>query len=310
MRNIKLLWGLTVCLTAAVLVLALLLVRVSGSEQGGTAEADPDAERIVAKIGSREIKLGVLKEQLLEKYGAELVNQLLDRDAMQLEADRQGLKITREDVDGELKRMRQGYDSEEQFYESMESQVGLSKAEIREDVYYKLLLEKIATNRIKISDQDVEAYIKQHPEEFELISTLRIQLIVNGTADQARRTIELFKSGKDFAQLAKERSLDTATASEGGDLGWVEDNDPFIPQEILKAARTLKVGDIGGPIQTAGGFAVILLKDKKEQSKGTSEEIRQSVRKMLALQKAPPMQEIVQSLRDSYKAVILDPELK
>lgn len=310
MRNIKLLWGLVVCLAAAVLVLAVLLVRESGREQDGTAKADLEAERIVARIGSREFKLGILREQLLEKHGAELINQLLDREALQLEAEQESLKITREDVDKELKRMQQGYDSEEQFYESMQSSVGMTKEEIREDVYYKLLQEKIATSNIKVSDQEVDAYIRQHPEEFELVSVLRIQMIKNGTSEQARRTIELFKSGKDFAQLAKERSLDTATASDGGDLGWVEDDDPFTPQEILKAARTLKVGDLAGPIPMADGFAVILLKDKKEESKGTSDEIKESVRKMLALQKAPPMQDIIQSLRDKFKAIIMDPALK
>lgn len=312
MRNIKLLWGLTVCLSAAVLVLGLVAVRLAGrgQEQGPPAGPDPEAERVVARIGDREFKLGVLREQLMDKYGAELMNQLLDREAMRLEAERQGIKLTRDEVDAELKQMQQGYDSEEQFYESMQSQIGLSKEELREDVYYKLLLEAIATAGIKISASEVDAYIREHPEEFQLISLLRIGQIVNKTADQAKRTLELIKSGKDFAQTAKERSLDTATAADGGDLGWVEDNDPFIPPEILKAARSLKVGDIAGPIETADGYAVILLKDKKEQSKGTREELRAKVSKLLALQKAPPLQDVVLSLRNKYESVILDPALK
>jgi foldase protein PrsA len=312
MRNIKLLWGLTACLSVAVLVLGLLVFRYSSREPGkdGTVQPDPEAGRIVARIGDREFKLGDLREQLVEKHGAELINQQLDREAMRLESEKLALKISRDEVDAELKRMQQGYDSEEQFYESMRSQVGMSKEELREDVYYKLLLERIATYNIKVSSQEVDAYIREHPEEFQGVSMLRIQQIINKTADQAKKTMELFRSGKDFAQLAKERSLDTPTASEGGDLGWVEDNDPFIPQEIMKAARSLKVGEIGGPIETAGGFAVILLKDKKDQSKGTPEQIRDKVTKLLALQKAPPMQDIIQSIRTKYKAEILDPALK
>ncbi|WP_438448979.1 foldase protein PrsA [Gorillibacterium sp. sgz5001074] len=312
MRNIKLLWGLTVILSAAVLVLGLLVIRLSGREQGlpDAAAPDPEAERVVAKIGGREFTLGVLEEQLMDKHGAELINQLLDREAVRLESERIAVKVTREEVDRELKRMQQGYDSEEQFYESMKTQVGMSKEEIREDVYYKLLLDAVATSSIKVSGAEVDAYIKEHPEEFHMASLLRIGVIVNKTADQAKRTLELFRSGKDFAQLAKERSLDTASAAEGGDLGWVEDNDPFIPQEYLKAARTLKVGDVAGPVETDGGFAVILLKDKKDQSKGSMEEIRARVTKQLALQKAPPLQDILQSLRKKYDAVILDPALK
>lgn len=308
MRNIKLLRGLAVCLAAAALVLGLLLVRESGKGHRDEGQMpEPSAgDRVVAKIGTREFHLSLLQDQLLEKHGTELLNQLLDREAIRLESDEKGFKISRDEVDAELARMQQGYDSEEQFYESMQTQLGMSKEDIREDVYYKLMLEKIATDAIQVSDSDINQYMKDHPEEFGVTSMLRIQKIVNQTEDQAKRTLELAKSGKDFGTLAKERSLDTATASDGGDLGWVEDNDPFIPQEILKAARALKVGEIAGPVHTDEGYTVILLKDKKEQSKGSPEQIRQNVRKMLSLQKAPPMQDIIQSLRKKYNAVIVD----
>ena len=42
--------------------------------------------------------------------------------------------------------MQQGYESEQQFYESMKSQLGMSEQEIKEDVSNKLLLEKLATS--------------------------------------------------------------------------------------------------------------------------------------------------------------------
>lgn len=308
MRDIRLLRGVTVCLGAAVLVLGLLLAWESGKEADQGREP-PGEDPVIATIGSREFKLSVLEAQLLDKYGSELLNQLLDREALRLEADEQGIKISREEVDAELKSMRQGYDSEEQFYDSMLTQLGLSKEDIREDVYYKLVLEKIATKNIEISDREVQEYINAHPEEFSALSLLRIQKIVNETDDQAQRTLELAQSGTDFGTLAKERSLDTLTASDEGDLGWVEDNDPFISQEILVAARKLAIGELAGPISTEEGFVVIRLKDKREQSKGSPEEIEISVRKMLALQNAPPMQEIVQSLRSKFNAIILVPEL-
>ncbi|MNC41114.1 Peptidyl-prolyl cis-trans isomerase D [compost metagenome] len=205
--------------------------------------------------------------------------------------------------------MSQGYDSEDQFYESMKSQLNMSKEDIREDVYYKLILERIATAAVTVSDQEINQYIKEHPEEFAVTSQLRIQKIISQTEDQAKRTLELAHSGKDFGLLAKERSLDTSTSADGGDMGWLEDNDPFVPPEILKAARKLKVGDVSGPIKTAEGYAVIRLKDKKDVSKGTPEEIKQNVHRILALQKAPPLADITQTLRVKYKTVIEDSEL-
>lgn len=310
MRNIKLLWGLVGCLGAAVLVLGLMVARdgMAGSDE--VAPPDPAAgERVVARVGSKEFKLGILEQQLLQKYGAELLSQLLDQEVLRLEAEEQKIKISREELDAELTRMSQGYDSEEQFYDSMKSQLGMSKEDIREDVYYKLILEKIATAAVVVSDQEINQYIKEHPEEFAVSSQLRIQKIVSQTEEQAKRTLELALSGKDFGLLAKERSLDTSTASDGGDLGWLEDNDPFVPQELLKAACKMKVGDISGPIKTAEGYTVIKLRDKKEVSKGTPEEIQANVHRILALQKAPPFADITRMLRAKYKTVIEDSEL-
>lgn len=309
MRNVKLLWGLTVCLAATVLVMGLLLVRESGEDPEEGQEGGLGEDRVIATIGDRQFKLSMLEEQLLQKHGRELLNQLLDREALRLEGEEQGVKITREEVDAELKTMQQGYDSEGQFYDSMLTQLGMTREDIREDVYYKLIMERIATKAVRVSDSEISKYISDHPEEFGLVSQLRIQKIVNQTKDQAKRTMELAKSGKDFGMLAKERSLDVNSAQDGGDLGWVEDNDPFITPDLLAAARKLKVGEVAGPIQTDEGFIVIRLKDKKEQSKGSPEQIRENVRRMLALQKAPPMQEIVQSLRSKFNAVIVDSAL-
>jgi len=312
MRNEKLLWGMIGCvLTAVMMLIVFFLWETFGEpDQVAPSPSPTGTERSLARIGSVEIKDSVFREQLRRKYGPELLGQMIDREAIRLEGDKQGIKVTRDDIDTELKRMQQGYDSEQAFYESMRNQLGLTKDEIREDVYYKLLLEKVATKDITVTDKQIDDYIKTHPEEFHLTEQLRIEYILNKTLEQAKRTIELYKAGGDFNRLARERSLDTATASEGGDLGWVEDNDPFVPHEILQAARQLKPGQLSGPIETAEGYAVIRLRDRKERSKENPVEVRESVRKMLSLQQAPPLQDVVRQLRASYNAQILDPDLK
>ena len=81
---------------------------------------------------------------------------MLDRYAIQMEADELGFKLTRADIDDELKRMQQGYESEELFYKSMKEQVGMSEPELRQDVNYKLLLERIATKDIHVTDEEIQ----------------------------------------------------------------------------------------------------------------------------------------------------------
>ena len=76
-------------------------------------------------------------------------------------------------------------------------------------------------------------------------------------AEEVKARIE---SGEDFATVAKEVSDDEATASKGGELGWVfrgQKGDAF--DEV---AFSLDPGQIGGPIKMDDGYAIIQVEEK------------------------------------------------
>ena len=87
---------------------------------------------------------------------------MLDREVIRLEGNETGTKVESAEINRELKRMQQGYESEKQFYDSMQSQLGMSEQEIKDDVSNKLLLEKLATASIHITDTQVDTYINEH----------------------------------------------------------------------------------------------------------------------------------------------------
>lgn len=315
MRSVKVLWGIVGLLLAAVLVMTVLLVR-SGGQTPAPAQplpsgTDPSGnekpDKKIAVIGSRTITEEELKERLLEKHGAELLSILLDREAIRQEAERTGISVSREDIEKELLRMREGYESEEQFFRSMKDQLGLTKAELNEDVYYKLLLERIALRTVQVSDAEVDAYMKEHPEEFGSFTQYHLLKIEVKTKEEAAQIVKDLKEGADFASIARKQSIDERSAKDGGDLGWIEEHDPFFPPFLLDAARDLGVNGVSKPIPLKSSFAVIQLKEKRVIEKTVDEDTRAYIRKELGLQKAVPLKKLVQSLRDKYKAHILDP---
>lgn len=314
MKNIAFLTRMVYLLLAVLFILGGVFIYRETGRTLADAAPKPDIQSIidpvVASIGGTDILRSQLTKNLYEVHGVSLLNQMLDRKAIQMEADETGLVLDPNEIELELNRMRQGYDSEEQFYKSMKEQVGLTKAQLRADTYYILLLERIATKDIVISEKEVDDYLKSHNEEFKNKTHMQLQQIITKTLDQANKAIALLNSGKPFAEVAQERSLDAATANDGGDLGWIEENDPFIPAPILKAALGLKAGDISKPIDLGGEFAVIKLRERKEISKGSVEQIRKSVRKQLALQLAKPLTQVTAELRKKRNAVIIDPDLK
>jgi foldase protein PrsA len=273
-------------------------------------ETNEISDKTVAQIGGIEIKQSELVSNLYSTHGSELINQMLDRDAIQMEADELGIKLTRTDIDDELKRMQQGYESEELFYKSMKEQVGMTESELRQDVNYKLLLERIATKDIHISDEAIAAYKKEHSEEFKNTVQLHIEQIEVDSLAAALKVVELLKKGDDFKKVAVENSTDSATSADGGDLGWVEEDDPFVPAPILQAAKILGVGENSQPIKVDTKYYIIQLVDIKENSKGTIEELDAALRKQLALENARPLKDLTADLRKKRNAVILDPQLK
>ncbi|HCR70325.1 MAG TPA: hypothetical protein DIW23_02680, partial [Anaerolineae bacterium] len=81
----------------------------------------------------------------------------------------------------------------------------------------------------------------------------------------ANDVIARLQAGEDFAELAKELSTDTASAVQGGDLGWFGPG-AMVP-EFETAAFTLNApGDITlTPVQSSFGFHIIQLVAKQER---------------------------------------------
>lgn len=95
--------------------------------------------------------------------------------------------------------------------------------------------------------------------------------------ETARQTAEDLsrraREGEDFATLAKENSQDLGSASEGGDLGWVESG--VMVQAFENAMYELSMeAPISDPVQTSFGWHVIQLRDIRESKGMTFEEAR------------------------------------
>jgi hypothetical protein len=73
------------------------------------------------------------------------------------------------------------------------------------------------------------------------------------TEVEAKEIKQLLISGKDFATLAKERSV-APNAERGGDLGNVEKGD-LLP-ELDTAIRNLKIGEVSAIVKTEMGFHI------------------------------------------------------
>jgi peptidyl-prolyl cis-trans isomerase C len=89
-----------------------------------------------------------------------------------------------------------------------------------------------------------------------------VRHILVPTQKEAQDVIDQLNKGGDFAQLAKDKSIDTGSATDGGDLGFIAKGDTVEPFET--AAFGLNVGDYTkAPVESQFGFHVIKLDEKR-----------------------------------------------
>lgn len=88
----------------------------------------------------------------------------------------------------------------------------------------------------------------------------------NMTEEEAIKQInniyQQLKSGKDFAVMAKQYSVDSVSAANGGDLGWVTEGE-LVPQ-FAKMMKESGLNVISKPFKTAFGWHILQVLDRKE----------------------------------------------
>ena len=104
------------------------------------------------------------------------------------------------------------------------------------------------------------------------------------------------ESGDDFGELAKAHSEDTASALNGGDLGWASPG-VMVPQ-FEKVMQETPVGEISEPFQTQFGWHILQVLDRRDYD-NTEEYKRNEARRQLRERKIAEEQELwLRRLRD------------
>lgn len=125
-----------------------------------------------------------------------------------------------------------------------------------------LLLEKEIEDKAKVNDKDVKDYYEKHKADLTTNNQVRASHILVKSEDDAKKILDQVKKGGDFAKLAKDKSIDTGSAQNGGDLGFFS-RGQMVP-EFDKAAFSLKEGELSGLVKTQFGYHIIKVTGRKE----------------------------------------------
>jgi len=122
----------------------------------------------------------------------------------------------------------------------------------------------------------IKAYYQSHLGDFTIPEQVHARHILLTNRKQALSVRRELLHGKDFAALAAEKSRDDGTRALGGDLNWFPRGVMVKPFEDAVFALKKK-GDISQPVKTRFGWHIIQLLGKREASRQTLDEARESI---------------------------------
>ena len=168
-------------------------------------------------------------------------------------APRYGIEVTDDDITEALKEMARGQSetiSDSEFKEWYRQQ--LNETELTDSEYRDL------THTLVLAQRLHEYLAERVPTVAEQV---HLHIIVLESYEDALEVQEKLDAGADFADLAREVSIDEETRENGGDLEWV-------PVEILEgqfewAVLNLDIGEASEPLRTGElAFSIITISEK------------------------------------------------
>ncbi len=283
-------------------------------QRGGAAQRklkqltdlDPDQEPqgagpVVAQIGDRKITLDQLESEL---------NQMPDMQRKQYEAPDKKREYLKSKLFEELlydMALRKEYNKDREVRQQVQR--------IEKMILAQKVLQEEVTQKIQVSQGDLDLYYKANPDEFKIPLSLRISHIQTADEEKANQAKKALDEGLSFAEAVNKFSEDERTKARGGSLGAIYQGGQSISgigsvPEIIQQLITLNKDDVTTPIKSDKGFHIFKITEKTPERQMPFDEVKSQVEARLKQRKASELQtELLQRLLKAEKVKIFDQSL-
>ncbi len=303
-------------LLAVILAVATLFTACSSRPEGAVAKVNGDY--ITKEEFNNEFELyrkmvyGQMSDEELNQDGGNgktlrnnLASQVTDTLVMdklvKAEFDKKKLEISEEDRKEAKDKLFEQAGGEENFKTQLET-MGLTIEEMDAIIEKTLVQNAVRDNFIaenKKSEEEVNAYFEENKDAF---VTYDVSHILVENEDEAKEIKKELDGGADFATIAKEKSIDTGSAQNGGDLGEITMQTNFV-QPFLDAVKNMKDGETSDPIESDYGYHIIHVKEVKDSVEDHEEAIQNTLL-------APEVNAYMQDLYEKADIEIYKPSLE
>lgn len=194
----------------------------------------------------------------------QVIDYYVENELKKQACDEKGITVERSQVDDEINNMKANYDSDDAWKQALSS-AGLTEDQYRESVEAglldKALEDAVAGDAATADDSKALDMLNTYYTMFNGAKKSSHILFASGDTEKAQEVLDQINAGTlDFAEAAKQYSTDTASAADGGNVGWDAINS-FVT-DYTDALDGLSVGQVSGLVTSDYGIHIIKCTDE------------------------------------------------
>ena len=194
----------------------------------------------------------------------QVIDYYVENELKKQACDEKGITVERSQVDDEINNMKANYDSDDAWKQALSS-AGLTEDQYRESVEAglldKALEDAVAGDAATADDSKVLDMLNTYYTMCNGAKKSSHILFASGDTEKAQEVLDQINAGTlDFAEAAKQYSTDTASAADGGNVGWDAINS-FVT-DYTDALDGLSVGQVSGLVTSDYGIHIIKCTDE------------------------------------------------
>ena len=262
-------------------------------------------ERVMASAGGEFPPAGTRE---YEEVKNALISLLVQREQFLQEAAALGITVSAEDVAARLAELiDELFDGDDEHYRQELDQQSLTEQQVLETLELQMLHDKLLaklTAGLSVTDEEIETFYAENQQAFSTPdSRLVAHILVESQADADGLHTQL-QAGADFAELARDHSIDTGTAESGGEYEAVRG---YSVPEFETIAYELATGEISEPVETQFGWHVIkALEDIVPASVQPLDDVREQIEGLIRREKETVTTERwASALEEKYEGKVL-----
>ena len=228
----------------------------SRSNSNPAGVANVSGPQRMARVGKQVITREMLANECLERYGSEVLENMINRYIIQQACLQKGIQVTQTEVQQEVLKIAQKFKLDpDVWYQMLQAERNLTPAQYQRDIIWPMLsLRKIAGDEIVITEAD-----RRKVFERDYGPRVEAKMIM---LDNLRRAQDVWQKAtgpqkEDFSRLAREYSIDPTSRALGGDIPRIRRH--VGSKKLVDEAFKLKPDEISGIIQVGPGRFIILL---------------------------------------------------